>query len=308
MASVTVTEILGSDSISGSRITINSNFLILQNWVNGFESTFGIDTSTGVLDLTGASTGRVSALTGRFNTVSTPASGTALSSINSSGGASFVSTSTQTLAVSGATTLAGAVGISSSLTQSAGVTASFAGNIGYTGRQTFGNYASEAHNNNWSKSSSTLAAGSPGLTSAFPVNTSGVGGGGIVTDSDNPYVITGTEDVIYANCGPTGFYMKVVDGDGATAAPIPAGYRITIVNTSIAAAAASIPVGTQGTSTYYTGFNDDSSYGAYTTIAFTSSRPYQSAITLQWEPRIAENQVSKRGSWVVIGGVNVAVS
>jgi len=308
MASVTVTEILGSDSISGSRITINSNFLILQNWVNGFESTFGIDTSTGVLDLTGASTGRVSALTGRFNTVSTPASGTALSSINSSGGASFVSVSTQNIAVSGPSTFSGDIGISGNLTQSAGATASLAGSVSYTGRQTFGNYASEVHNNNWSKNSATLADGSPGLTAAFPVNTSGVGGGGIVTGQDNPYVVTGTEDVIYANCGPTGFYMKVVDGNGATAASLPAGFRMTIVNTS--ANVGAIYVGTQGSSsTYYTGFNNSASYGNYSAaIALTASRPYKSSIMLQWEPRIASDQASQRGSWVVIGGVNVTVA
>ena len=307
MASVTVTEILGSDSISGSRITINSNFLILQNWVNGFESTFGIDTSTGVLDLTGASTGRVSALTGRFNTVSTPASGTALSSINSSGGASFVSVSSQSLAVSGPATLAGDVGISSNLTQSAGVTASFAGSVSYTGRQTFGNYASEVHNNNWSKNSTTLADGAPGLTAAFPVTTSGIGGGGIVTGVNSPYVVTGTEDVIYANCGPTGFYMKVVDGNGATAASLPAGFRITIVNTAVDANP-QIYTGTQGSPVYYTGFNANASRGNYSSIDFSGTAPYKESITLQWEPRIAGDQASQRGSWVVIGGVNVTVS
>jgi len=307
MASVTVTEILGSDSISGSRITINSNLLILQNWINGFESTFGVDTSTGVLDLTGSSTGRVSALTGRFNTVSTPASGTALASINSSGASSFVSVSSQTLAVSGASTFSGAIGIASNLTQSAGTTASFAGSVSYTGRQTTGNYSSEVKNNNWS-TTGTTAVGLPGLTAAFPANTSG--GGGITTTANAPYVITGTESVIYANCSTsTPFYMKVVDGTGATAANLPAGFRITIVNTASTAAAQSIARGIQGTPNYYTGFNSNASYGDYSTaIAFTTGRPYTSSITLQWEPRIADDQATMRGSWVVIGGVNVTVS
>ena len=36
MATVSTTSILGSDSISASRITINSNFLLLENWINGY--------------------------------------------------------------------------------------------------------------------------------------------------------------------------------------------------------------------------------------------------------------------------------
>ena len=50
MATVNINEILGSDSISGSRVTINSNFLTLQNWINGYVNVFGIDTINGILD------------------------------------------------------------------------------------------------------------------------------------------------------------------------------------------------------------------------------------------------------------------
>ena len=64
MATVNITEILGTDSISGSRVTINSNFLILQNWINGYITVFGIDTVNGILDLSGASTGKVQAKIG----------------------------------------------------------------------------------------------------------------------------------------------------------------------------------------------------------------------------------------------------
>ena len=307
MASVSITEILGSDSISGSRITINSNFLILQNWINGFENVFGIDTSTGVMDLTGASTGRVSALTIRANTFSTPASGTALASIASNGAASFVSTATQTLAVSGASTFSGALGIAGNLTQAAGVTASFAGNVGYTGRSTYGAYSNEVHANNWSTNGS-LAGGAPGLTSAFPVSTSGVGGGGISTNVNNPYVLTGTEDVIYANCGPTGFYMQVVGGSGGTASSLPSGYRVTIVNTA-RATTPFIATGVTGvTQTYYTGFNTTNTYGSYTGVTFAANTPYRSSVTLQWESRIASSQTQQRGSWIILGGQNVTAS
>jgi hypothetical protein len=34
---VTITEILGTDSISGSRLTINANFLLLENAYNDLE-------------------------------------------------------------------------------------------------------------------------------------------------------------------------------------------------------------------------------------------------------------------------------
>ena len=44
------------------------------------------------------------------------------------------------------------------------------------------------------------------------------------------------------------------------------------------------------------------------TIDFGNGTPYRESITLQWEPRIAADQANQRGSWVVIGGVNVTVS
>ena len=36
---ITITEILGTDSISGSRLTINANFLLLENAYNDLENT-----------------------------------------------------------------------------------------------------------------------------------------------------------------------------------------------------------------------------------------------------------------------------
>ncbi len=309
MASVTITEILGSDSISGSRVTINSNFLILQNWVNGFETTFGINTSTGVLDLTAASTGRVSALTGRFNTISTPASGTALATISSAGAGTFATITTGSLTSTGALTVGGSLSVNSSLTQATGVTASFRGNlqvggVSNAGKFTHGTYSGEVYANNWSRSGTSIAAGSPGLTAAFPVNTAG--GGGIYTTSTQPYVVTGTESVIYAEVGSTGFYMKVSDGTGSTASTLPAGFRLTIVQTSSTASGV-IYTGSQNSNAYYTGFNTTSTFGGWPgNISFTStSRPYRSSITLQWEPRIAGDQATQKGSWVLIGGTNL---
>ena len=306
MANVNINEILGSDSISGSRITINSNFLILQNWINGFESVFGINTSTGVLNLSGAAAGQIIAKVGKFDTINLP-SATAPTITLTNGGGSFVSLSTATFSVSGISTFNGAVVYNNNFSQAAGTTGSFAGAVGYSGRTTYSSGYNEVHGNNWSTSGS-LGGGQAGLTSAFPVNTSGIGGGGIVTAVNSPYVLTGTEDVIYANCGPTGFFLKMVDGNGATASSIPAGYRLTIVNTS--AAAGTIFTGVTGTtSTYYTGFNTTSTYGGYssTGVTFPTSKAYRSSVTLQWEPRIAGDQASQKGSWVVISSNNASL-
>ena len=76
MATVNTTSILGSDSISASRTTINSNFLLLENWINGYVSTFGIDTINGILNLSQATTGSVYAKTGYFDQIQVPANGT----------------------------------------------------------------------------------------------------------------------------------------------------------------------------------------------------------------------------------------
>ena len=75
MATVSTTSILGSDSISASRLTINSNFLLLENWINGFVSTFGIDTNNGILNLSGATTGSIYAKTGYFDQIQFPSNG-----------------------------------------------------------------------------------------------------------------------------------------------------------------------------------------------------------------------------------------
>ena len=100
MATVNINEILGSDSISGSRVTINSNFLTLQNWINGYVNVFGIDTINGILDLSAASTGKVQAKIGRFDSLSLPSVGSALASVSSAGAAAFVDVQTTTFTAS----------------------------------------------------------------------------------------------------------------------------------------------------------------------------------------------------------------
>jgi hypothetical protein len=102
--------------------------------------------------------------------------------------------------------------------------------------------------------------------------------------------------------------MQVVGGSGGTASSLPAGYRVTIVNTA-RATTPFIATGVTGvTQTYYTGFNTSNTYGSYTGITFAANTPYRSSVTLQWEPRIADNQTQQRGSWVILGGQNVTAS
>ena len=300
-STVNITEILGSDSISGSRVTINSNFLILQNWINGYVQVFGVDTTNGILDLTSASTGKVMAKIGRFDSLSLPATGTALTSFDSIGGASLVSVSSTNVTVSGALVANGSITLGGSSTFIAGGTASFNGSLSANGAFYLGVQGHTISQN------TTVATG---LTSgtAFPANT--VGGGGRLTSLNSPYSITGLEDVIYAQCGPTGFYMQVVAGTspvGGTLPNIPQGTRVTIVNTT--AATGYISTGLTGSTTYYTGFNTDASYGGYSSLGITipQNKSYRSSITLQWEPRVGQGQATMNGSWVVIGSTNITV-
>jgi hypothetical protein len=295
MATVNTTSILGSDSISASRTTINSNFLTLENWINNYNTVFGLDTVNGIINLTGASTGRISAKTGKFDSIIVPSGGTALAQINSSGAGSFSSVATTNLTGSGIISF----GAGSTLTQSG--TSTFSGTTTLSGQTTLNAKMVLGPQGNFVSQNSIGASGATAGT-AFP--SSAAGGGGRGTSSANPYVITALEDVIYAQCS-SGFYMSV-GTNGATAANLPAGLRITIVNTENSAG--SIKTGVQGSN--YTGFNTASGVGEYpsTGITVDANRPYQSSIQLQWEPRIGKGAGSQEGSWVVLGSSNMSWS
>lgn len=295
MATVNTTSILGSDSISASRTTINSNFLTLENWINNYNTVFGLDTVNGIINLTGASTGRISAKTGKFDSIIVPSGGTALAQINSSGAGSFSSVATTNLTGSGTISF----GAGSTLTQSG--TSTFSGTTTLSGQTTLNAKMVLGPQGNFVSQNSIGASGATAGT-AFP--SSAAGGGGRGTSSANPYVITALEDVIYAQCS-SGFYMSV-GTNGATAANLPAGLRITIVNTENSAG--SIKTGVQGSN--YTGFNTASGVGEYpsTGITVDANRPYQSSIQLQWEPRIGKGAGSQEGSWVVLGSSNMSWS
>jgi len=294
MATVNTTSILGSDSISASRTTINSNFLTLENWINNYNTVFGLDTVNGIINLSGASTGRISAKTGKFDSIIVPSGGTALAQINSSGAGSLTSVSTTNLTGSGTISF----GSGSTLTQSG--TSTFSGTTTLSGSTTLNNTMTLGPVGNFACGNTVGASGATAGTT-FPSSATG-GGGGRGTSSGNPYVITAQEDVIYAQCS-SGFYMSV-GTDGATGANLPAGLRITIVNTETSAG--SIKTGVQGSN--YTGFNTASGYGQFpsTGITVDANRPYQSSIQLQWEPRIGKDSGSQEGSWVVLGSSNMS--
>jgi len=288
MATVSTTSILGSDSISGSRPTINSNFQILENWINQYNNVFGIDSTNGILDLSAASTGRVSARTGRFDQIIVPSGGTALAQILSTGSASFVSTATTTLTASGASTLNGVFTSNNSSTFN-----STTNLFGATNLNSSFTISSAGH---FVGQNTTYATGATAGT-AFPANT--LGGGGRASSLAVPYQITGLEDIIYAQCGG-GFYMTV-GTTGATASNLAAGTRITIINTG--GTGGFIATGIQNGGAYYTGFNTQASYGNFPSTGITCDnlRPYQSALQLQWEPRVGKGTGTQEGSWVVLG-------
>ncbi len=303
MATVSTTSILGSDSISSSRLTINSNFLLFQNWINGFVSTFGINTNNGILNLSGSTTGSIYAKTGYFDQIQIPSSGTFVARILPSGSASFSNVNTTGFTSSGLTTINGTLVQNGSVTF--GATASFinGSTVNMNGFLTTGPLGS-----NTSQNTTYLT----GLTAgqAFPTSDT-LNGGGVVTSIDSPYQVTGLEDVVYAECGPTGFYLSVnglTGGSGGTSVNLPAGYRIRIVNTT--GSTGYIYTGVQGSvNTYYTGFNTDSSYANYATggIVVNSGSQYKASVHLQWEPRIAQGQSTQNGSWVVLSGTNVTI-
>jgi hypothetical protein len=303
MATVNTTSILGSDSISASRLTINSNFLLLQNWTNGFVSSFGIDTNNGILNLSQATTGSIYAKTGYFNQLQVPASGSFTARILPSGAATFSDIQTTSFTSSGLTTINGSLlqnGISTF-----GATATF--NSGST-LNSNGFFVTGPLGSNTSKNTTYLT----GLTAGQPFPDSvTLNGGGVITTPDSPYEVTGIEDVIYAECGPTGFYLSVNGqngGSGGTPSILPSGYRIRIVNTT--GSTGYIFTGVQGVSnTYYTGFNTDTSYGNYATggIVIDQNSQYRASVHLQWEPRIAQGQTTQNGSWIVLSGTNVTI-
>ena len=74
---IVITEILGTDPFSGSRIIINSNFSALKTEVESLETNLGISVASGNIDISAATGGQIKAKVGAFNTMQLPATGVA---------------------------------------------------------------------------------------------------------------------------------------------------------------------------------------------------------------------------------------
>lgn len=298
MASVKITEILGSDSIAGSRNTLNSNFLILQNWINKYSSSFGIDLNNGILDISGQSTGSISAKLGKFNQISFPSSGLVTASISSAGVGTFTSLASTNLTASGTVTLNGSVSLGGLFTIQSGATGNFNGQSNFNGKISLGPASSFIDNSTVYNIGLTSGSDFPDTDSGFPH------GGGYSTTSSAPYSVTGTESIIYADLGSTGGFNLSV-GNGSTVSAVPEGLVLTIINTNDAGGV--INTGIQGS--FYTGFNTNSSQGGFNGAGITapSGYAYRSSLQLRWEPRVDQSSATQKGSWVVLSATNMSV-
>ena len=300
---ITITELLGTNSVAGDRLTINANFLLIENEINDLENNFNLNTVTGAMDISTATSGQLKAKTGFFNSIVLPAAGTPSISLYgtgaSAGNGSFSGMlNTLNLTVSGT----GAFNtLSTTGPASFGGTGTFVETI--VSMDEFQNGPTGIYTDKNTKSASGSGLPFLGLVA---------GGGGITGTFSTPYILSGQENIIYANCGfvspamadssnATGFYFQVSGASGGTASALPNGYKITIINTS--PTGGTIGTGITGPSTtgyYYTGFN--TANGQYNAAGITvpAGHPYRTSLTLFWEPRIDQSATTQKGSWAVL--------
>jgi hypothetical protein len=293
---ITITEVTGNENISLARLTYNNNFLLIENEINELEDVFNINLNTGSLDCSTAVGGEIRAKTIAANQISLPVSSPSITifgtsgSISGSGAASFA-----TLSISG----------TGSINNLNATGATFSTRAFFGGTASFGNVVQYGTGARVVNSNVIVEAGVTGGTDLLTY--SGSSGGGVTGTFNNPYIINGTEKIIYADTalvsgGFTGFFMQVEGGSGSTGATLPAGYTITIVSTS---ATGTIPSGITGNSPsshFYTGLNS-TLFGSNINIT-TPTQPFKTAITLMWEPRINQGQPQEVGSWIVINSTN----
>jgi hypothetical protein len=297
--SVTITEILGTDSIAGSRLTINSNFLLLENAYNELEDSFNINVLTGSLDLSNASSGQIKSKSLISNSLVMPSSGSPTVQIYGTGASAGYGVFSNTVS-------SGTGSFSNNLQTkdfSATGSASFSGNV---------TFSSDVESNGKFQNGLTGTfvnknrKASVSSTTAFPVSSSSPNAGLTGTYS-NPYVPTLEENLLYIDSsysdgGYNGFFMKVSDSNGASVSLIPAGFTLTLVDVApVSMATGSIVCGITGGTSYYTGFNTNGSHGNYSsTININTTNPYKTSVTLVWEPRIGQNSATEKGSWIVV--------
>jgi hypothetical protein len=293
---ITIQEILGTDSISGSRLTINSNFLILENAYNNLEDVFNINVLTGSMDVSSASGGQIKAKSLLSNSLVMPSAGSPQVQLYGTGASAGYGIFSNTVA--------SATGTFSNVLQTNAFSATGASSFGATG--TFNAPIISNNSLRIGPSGNFITENrkaSVGATTAFP----SAPGAAVTGTYSNPYVPTLTENVIYINSLAvdstfTGFYMKVA-ANGSTVPSIPAGFMLTLIDTATVAGTGKIACGITGGTNYYTGFSSSTSKGLGVTtisIAVSNAKPYSTSITLMWEPRLGASETSQKGSWVIV--------
>ena len=296
---VTITELLGTDSISGSRLKLNANFLLLENAYNDLEDSFNINVLTGSLDVSNATSGQIKAKSMLTNSMIMPSSGSPTVEIYGTGAsAGFgVFSNTVSSATGSFSNTVQTNGFSATGSAQFGATATFSSTVNNLGSFVNGPSGSYVETNRLS---------TVGSTTAFPT----VPGAGVTGTYSEPYTPSLTEKVVYINSewnsalpadatSPDGFFFYATTGTGATASDIPAGFTITFVDVSTTPGKIATGVTGPGGSEYYTGFSTGS--GQYTDPEIvTPGSPYHSSFTVMWEPRVGQSSLTQKGSWVVI--------
>lgn len=303
--SVTITEILGTDSIAGSRLTINSNFLLLENAYNDLEDSFNINVLTGSLDVSTASSGQIKAKSMLSNSVVLPSSGSPTVELYGAGASAGYGVFGNTVASATGIFSNNLLAKNFSATGTAlfGGTSTFNGAIESNGAFQIGVTGSFI---NKSRKASVSA------TTAFPAF--GTSPNAAVTGTySNPYVFTGQESVIYIDSTKVdgsnkGFFMKVSDTSGDAASLLPAGFTVTLIDVPSTSGPGVIACGITGAASYYTGFCRDAASANYpSSLGIGTLRPYRNSITIMWEPRIRQNGATEKGSWVVLSQTGITL-
>ena len=308
--SVTITEILGTDSIAGSRLTINSNFLLLENAYNDLEDSFNINVLTGSLDVSTASSGQIKAKSMLSNSMVLPSSGSPTVELYGAGASAGYGVFGNTVASATGIFSNNLLAKNFSATGTAlfGGSATFSSTIESNGVFQIGVTGSVVNKSRKASVSATTAF--PGFASSPNAAVTGT--------YSNPYVFTLQESVIYIDStistvvsGITyiGFFMKVSETNGQAASLIPAGFTVTLVDVASAPAPGLgyIASGIQGPTNYYTGFSQNSTHGGYRSPALTvtSRKPYKNSLTIMWEPRIGQSSPTEKGSWVILASTGI---
>lgn len=305
--SVTITEILGTDSIAGSRLTINSNFLLLENAYNDLEDSFNINVLTGSLDVSTASSGQIKAKSMLSNSMVLPSSGSPTVELYGAGASAgygvFGNTVASATGIFSNNLLA--KNFSATGTSIFGGTATFSGAIESNGAFQIGVTGSFVNKSRKASVSSTTAF------PAFGANPNAA----VTGTYSNPYVFTLQENVIYIDStkvdgGYKGFFMKVSDSSGSSVSLLPAGFTVTLIDVPSASSGTGlIAAGITGAASYYTGFCQDATNCGYSsTLPIATLKPYRNSITIMWEPRIRQNGASERGSWVVLAQNGITIN